>query len=60
MIAGLLEEDLAPEPQNSSNERTRDANQALPDPLSERELEVLQLIAAGLSNDRSPNNLSWA
>jgi LuxR family maltose regulon positive regulatory protein len=33
------------------------ANRSLTEPLSERELEVLQLIAAGLSNDEIANRL---
>jgi DNA-binding CsgD family transcriptional regulator len=57
VIAGMLEEDEPPESQNPPYERTRDANQALPDPLSERELEVLQLIAAGLSNSEIAERL---
>jgi predicted ATPase/DNA-binding CsgD family transcriptional regulator len=57
VIARLLEADEVPEPQNPSGERARDANQALLDPLSERELEVLQLIASGLSNDEIAERL---
>jgi ATP/maltotriose-dependent transcriptional regulator MalT len=37
--------------------RDKSVEQALPDPLSERELEVLQLIAAGLSNDEIAQQL---
>ncbi len=57
VIIRLLEADIVPEPQKLSDERTRDANRALPDPLSERELEVLRLIAAGLSNDEIAQQL---
>jgi predicted ATPase/DNA-binding CsgD family transcriptional regulator len=57
VLARLLEENEVQELQNPSYVRTRDANQALLEPLSERELEVLQLIAAGLSNSEIAERL---
>jgi predicted ATPase/DNA-binding CsgD family transcriptional regulator len=49
VIARLLEEDSVLDPQNSSSERVRDANQSIADSLTEREREILRLLASGLS-----------
>ncbi len=45
------------EPHKESSEALGDANQALIDPLSERELEILALIAAGLKNQEIADQL---